>query len=102
MLTAPKGDHRPQHGQPWFGSAKEASGVTGKASSSGGLHAEQHFEYHRHLKPGDVLTVETKPGADSIIGTVTEDPNHFVQMQTRFGGRRMVDWLSGEQLPRIC
>lgn len=54
---------RPKHGQPWFGSAKEASGVTGKASSSGGLHAEQHFEYHRHLKPGDVLTVETKPGA---------------------------------------
>jgi hydrogenase expression/formation protein HypE len=38
----------------------------------------------------------------AIIGTVTDDPHHFVQMQTRFGGRRMVDWLSGEQLPRIC
>jgi len=25
-----------------------------------------------------------------------------VQMKTKFGGRRMVDWLSGEQLPRIC
>jgi hydrogenase expression/formation protein HypE len=25
-----------------------------------------------------------------------------VQMDTRFGGRRVVDWLSGEQLPRIC
>ncbi|MDL2338586.1 MAG: hydrogenase expression/formation protein HypE [Pseudomonadota bacterium] len=36
------------------------------------------------------------------IGTVTEDPHHFVQMETRFGGRRVVDWLSGEQLPRIC
>jgi hydrogenase expression/formation protein HypE len=36
------------------------------------------------------------------IGTVTEDPHHFVQMTTRLGGRRMVDWLSGEQLPRIC
>lgn len=36
------------------------------------------------------------------IGTVTEDPHHFVQMATRFGGRRIVDWLSGEQLPRIC
>jgi len=36
------------------------------------------------------------------IGTVTEDPHHFVQMATRFGGRRVVDWLSGEQLPRIC
>lgn len=36
------------------------------------------------------------------IGVVTEDPHHFVQMNTRFGGRRVVDWLSGEQLPRIC
>lgn len=36
------------------------------------------------------------------IGSVTEDPHHFVQMETRFGGCRVVDWLSGEQLPRIC
>jgi hydrogenase expression/formation protein HypE len=36
------------------------------------------------------------------VGNVTRDPNHFVQMQTRLGGRRVVDWLSGEQLPRIC
>ena len=36
------------------------------------------------------------------IGTVTEDPNRFVQMATGFGGRRIVDWLSGEPLPRIC
>jgi len=36
------------------------------------------------------------------IGTVIEDAHGFVQMATRFGGRRVVDWLSGEQLPRIC
>jgi hydrogenase expression/formation protein HypE len=36
------------------------------------------------------------------IGMVTVDPHCFVQMQTRLGGRRVVDWLSGEQLPRIC
>jgi hydrogenase expression/formation protein HypE len=40
--------------------------------------------------------------AAAVIGEVTADPHHFVQMATRFGGRRMVDWLSGEQLPRIC
>jgi hydrogenase expression/formation protein HypE len=40
--------------------------------------------------------------AAAIIGEVTEDPHHFVQMTTGFGGRRIVDWLSGEQLPRIC
>ncbi len=38
----------------------------------------------------------------AIVGEVIEDPHHFVQMKTRFGGRRIVDWLSGEQLPRIC
>ncbi|NML15718.1 hydrogenase expression/formation protein HypE [Azohydromonas caseinilytica] len=36
------------------------------------------------------------------IGAVTEDPHRFVQMATKLGGRRVVDWLSGEQLPRIC
>ena len=38
----------------------------------------------------------------AIVGTVNEDAHHFVQMTTAFGGRRIVDWLSGEQLPRIC
>ncbi|HEX8988966.1 MAG TPA: hydrogenase expression/formation protein HypE [Rhodocyclaceae bacterium] len=36
------------------------------------------------------------------IGSVHEDAHHFVQMTTGFGGRRIVDWLTGEQLPRIC
>ena len=40
--------------------------------------------------------------AAAMIGTVHEDAHHFVQMTTGFGGRRIVDWLSGEQLPRIC
>jgi len=38
----------------------------------------------------------------AIIGEVIEDDQHFVQMTTAFGGGRIVDWLSGEQLPRIC
>ncbi len=38
----------------------------------------------------------------AIIGEVIDDPHHFVQMDTAFGGRRVVDWLTGEQLPRIC
>jgi hydrogenase expression/formation protein HypE len=38
----------------------------------------------------------------AIIGEVFEDPHHFVQMETAFGGNRIVDWLAGEQLPRIC
>ena len=42
-------------------------------------------------------------GADAArVGEIVEDERHFVQMVTSFGGRRMVDWLAGEQLPRIC
>lgn len=42
-------------------------------------------------------------GADATcIGRVQADSRHFVQMQTALGGRRIVDWLNSEQLPRIC
>ncbi len=40
--------------------------------------------------------------AAALIGEVIADDHHFVQMETTFGGRRTVDWLTGEQLPRIC
>lgn len=36
------------------------------------------------------------------IGEAIKDDRCFVQMTTSFGGGRIVDWLSGEQLPRIC
>jgi len=51
-----------------------------------------------------LAAMRTHPlGADAaIIGEVVEDPHRFVQMETAFGGRRVVDWLTGEQLPRIC
>jgi hydrogenase expression/formation protein HypE len=38
----------------------------------------------------------------AIIGEVTEDHAGFVLMKTHVGGTRVVDMLSGEQLPRIC
>ena len=38
----------------------------------------------------------------AVIGEAIEDSHRFVQMETGFGGSRIVDWLSGEQLPRIC
>jgi acyl dehydratase len=66
---------RPKVGQPWFGSGKEPTGAVRRApagggssegrssgAAAGGLHAEQHFEYHKPLRAGDVLTAETKPG----------------------------------------
>jgi hydrogenase expression/formation protein HypE len=37
-----------------------------------------------------------------IIGTVTDEYKGKVCLKTRAGGKRIVDMLSGEQLPRIC
>ena len=59
---------RPKVGTPWFGSGKNPTGRVASAGggggggNGGGLHAEQHYEYHRPLRAGDVLTSETKPG----------------------------------------
>jgi hypothetical protein len=61
---------RPKIGQPWFGSGKEATGSKPGGGGGGGggggigrgLHAEQHYEYHRTVRAGDVLHAEVKPG----------------------------------------
>jgi hydrogenase expression/formation protein HypE len=37
-----------------------------------------------------------------IIGHVVDDAAKLVVLRTRVGGRRIVDMLPGEQLPRIC
>ena len=51
-----------------------------------------------------VMTMRAPPlGAHAaIIGEVIDDPRCFVQLRTQTGGMRMMDWLAGEQLPRIC
>jgi len=38
----------------------------------------------------------------AMIGRVTDRRPGRVVMETVFGGRRIVDMLVGEQLPRIC
>jgi acyl dehydratase len=74
---------RPQPGGAWFGSGRTASGRQpstengsagegsgGSNSGSGsstsgpgtGLHADQHYTYHRPIRPGEVLTLTSHPG----------------------------------------
>jgi len=75
---------RPKIGRPWFGSGRTPSGLQRPAPAEGGssggggsgsgerrgggggggtgLHAEQHYEYHRPLRAGDVLTATTTAG----------------------------------------
>ena len=38
----------------------------------------------------------------AMIGTVVDDKNCIIRMKTVFGGSRVMDWIAGEQLPRIC
>ena len=42
-------------------------------------------------------------GAEAVaIGRVVDDHPGLVVLDTRIGGRRVVDMLPGDQLPRIC
>jgi hydrogenase expression/formation protein HypE len=38
----------------------------------------------------------------AVIGDITDEHPRIVVMKTRVGGSRVVDMLTGEQLPRIC
>lgn len=38
----------------------------------------------------------------AIVGEVVADPSSRVVLRSRIGGERIVDMLTGEQLPRIC
>ncbi|MGK7393758.1 MAG: hydrogenase expression/formation protein HypE [Candidatus Cyclobacteriaceae bacterium M3_2C_046] len=51
------------------------------------LELMQKFEEGRHSR---------------VIGEVIADPAGMVLLKTQIGGRRIVDMLAGEQLPRIC
>jgi hydrogenase expression/formation protein HypE len=51
-----------------------------------------------------VAAMQAHPlGCDAaLIGEVCADAHGFVRMITSFGGERLLDWLHGEMLPRIC
>jgi hydrogenase expression/formation protein HypE len=51
----------------------------------------------------EVEHAQTIMGENSrLIGTVQDDPSPLVTMRSTIGTNRIVDMLSGEQLPRIC
>jgi hydrogenase expression/formation protein HypE len=47
---------------------------------------------HRHPESREVR----------VVGEVIEDDEALVVLKAAVGGRRIVDMLAGEQLPRIC
>lgn len=50
---------RPKPGEEWWGSG---GGPGVMPEGGGGLHAEQHFEYRRPVRAGEVLSARTVPG----------------------------------------
>ena len=38
----------------------------------------------------------------AVLGRVEAGPPGLVELETSFGGKRVVDWRAGEPLPRIC
>ena len=50
-----------------------------------------------------VILISIRPHLVALlIGTVVKDDARLVVLKTTVGGRRIVDMLPGEQLPRIC
>jgi hypothetical protein len=58
----PNYELRPRPDQPWFGSGAEPGMPRTSSEPRTRLHAEQHFEYQRRVKPGEVLTARRRPG----------------------------------------
>lgn len=58
----PDYEFRPNPVRPWIGSGRLPTGLVPATVGGGALHAEQHFEYHAPIRPGDVLTATIRPG----------------------------------------
>ncbi len=53
-------------------------------------------------RAADVLRALPVTRGATVAGSVTGEDAGVVVLESRIGGRRVVDMLSGEQLPRIC
>jgi acyl dehydratase len=82
---------RPREGQPWLGSGRTPTGIDATSRAAGGdasrtrgmLHAEQHFEYHRPVRAGDVLYPTTRTG-DSWEKQGRSGTLSFTELVTEF------------------
>ncbi|GCE42144.1 hypothetical protein Rhow_006083 [Rhodococcus wratislaviensis] len=53
---------RPHAGKSWKGAGDYSHRRTDKSVGEGWLHAEQHFEYRRHVRAGETLRPRTRLG----------------------------------------
>jgi hydrogenase expression/formation protein HypE len=50
----------------------------------------------------EVMRAQPEGREACVVGEVVDDRARLVVLETTVGGRRIVDMLQGEQLPRIC
>jgi hypothetical protein len=79
----PEWPFRPRAGRPWLGSGREPGGNPAAGHGSV-LHAEQHFEYFRPVRPGMVLTVTTEPGKTWVKRSRSGGELHFAEQRTEY------------------
>jgi hypothetical protein len=58
----PEWPHRPRPGEQWRGSGCGPGTPVENTGGGTSLHAEQHYEYHRPVRAGEVLIVDRFPG----------------------------------------
>jgi hypothetical protein len=75
--------YRPRPGEPWHGSGR-GPGTPPPGPGTTSLHAEQHYEYHREVRPGDVLSVERSDGATWEKHSARSGRLRFEEEITRF------------------
>lgn len=81
----PEWRYRPRIGESWFGSGATPSGVAPEdRPPAGGVHAEQHFEFRRPLRSGDVLTATVSPGEEWVKQRSTGGELHFSETVTTY------------------
>lgn len=72
------------------------------------LYVANEGRFIAFVSPSDVERALELMRADDLgrnaclIGRVTEDPSGLVTLKSHIGASRVLDMLSGEQLPRIC
>lgn len=84
----PDWPYRPRSGVQWHGSGRDPGQPAPNAGAGTSLHAEQHYEYHQPLRPGDVLTVERAPGRSWDKQSARAGTLHFEQEITSFTNQR--------------
>ncbi|MGV2585275.1 UNVERIFIED_CONTAM: MaoC family dehydratase N-terminal domain-containing protein [Mycobacterium avium subsp. hominissuis] len=84
----PEWPYRPRPGVEWNGSGRGPGFAPASSGSGTSLHAEQHYEFHVPLRPGDVLTVSREAGKTWEKQSARGGTLRFSEEITRFVNQR--------------